>query len=310
MDKRKVIIDCDPGIDDAYAIAIALQEPSFDVLGIHTVSGNVSIKHTTRNAQGLTYLMNKQVPIHPGNREPLIFDPIFADDVHGSNGFAGYEFADEALNPVSQLDSLQAYVKVLTECQEKVTIIAIGPLTNLGILLKSYPQLKEKIECISIMGGGIKGGNITAAGEFNFYVDPHSADIVFRSGIPIIMAGLDVTEKARIHQEDIEDIKTKGGKLGEVLHTIAQPGLKRSYEEGNGYTTAPNDTVSVLALTNPELFTGKKMHIRVDYTNGYARGMSIADVRLRSLVKPNAYVLLDVNQAAFRKVLVEKVIGS
>ena len=217
MSKRKVIIDCDPGIDDAFAIVAAINEPGFEVLGVHTVSGNVSVEHTTRNTQGLLYALNSNVPIYRGAHRPLAVDPIYAGDVHGHNGFSGFQFTDDQLNPISELTSLQGYYQTLSTIHEPITIIAIGPLTNVALLIKSYPELIDKIECLSIMGGGLKGGNITVAGEFNFYADPHAAKIVFESKIPIIMAGLDVTERAYFKEEDVLYCKENFGIIGEIL---------------------------------------------------------------------------------------------
>lgn len=309
MEKRKVIIDCDPGIDDAYALVLALREPSLEVLGIHTVSGNVSVAHTTRNTRGLLYLLDSDVPIHVGYNQPLAVEPRFAADVHGHNGFAGYEFSDDQLKPISHLTSLQAYYEVLSKTEDKITIIAIGPLTNVAMLIKAYPELIHKIDSISIMGGGLKGGNITVAGEFNFYVDPHAAKIVFESGIPIIMAGLDVTEKARFFKEDVEAVKASAGKVGALLHEISQPGLEAGIGMGVGASIAPNDTVSVLVLTNPELFQGQDYEVSI-VTEGEARGMSLADTRVRAKPVINTHVLLEVNQVEFRKTLIEKLKGA
>lgn len=309
MKKRKIIIDCDPGIDDSFAICIAIKDECLEVLGIHTVSGNVSVDYTTRNARGIVHLLNEEVEIFKGNRTPLISEPIFAADIHGNNGLAGYQFPEDALAPVSDYTSLQGYLKLLEESEEKVTIVAVGPLTNVAVLLKAYPHLKEKIECISLMGGGIKGGNITGTGEFNFYVDPHSAHIVFNSGVPIVMAGLDVTEKARITREDIQIIREKGGEIGRFLYEIAQASFVRNQSQGFGDSIAPNDAVSILYLTHPELFIAHDMHIQISTQSGLTRGMSTADVRRYSDKKPNAKVIMDVDEEGFRKILVKKIIG-
>lgn len=305
MRKRKIIIDCDPGIDDAYAIAVALKEPQFEVLGIHTVSGNVSLEHTTRNAQGLLYTLNSKAPIHKGASRPLVLDPIYAGDVHGQNGLAGYQFEETKLNPVSTKTSLQAYYEAFSTSEDPITIIAIGPLTNVALFIKSYPELVHRIECISLMGGGLKGGNITIAGEFNFYVDPHAAKIVFESQVPIIMAGLDVTEKARFYEEDVEFLRKHAGRIGEILHYITQPGLDVGVRYGIGRCTAPNDVVSVLVLTDEHLFTAEthEVHILVD---GEGRGMSIANTRLRDKPKFNTVVLKDVDVTQFRETIKRK----
>ncbi len=305
--KRKIIIDCDPGIDDAYALVLALKSPDLEVLGIHTVAGNITLDNTTRNTQGLLHLLNSDVPIHRGSAQPLVLDPIYAQDAHGVNGFNAYEFDDDELKPVSELSSLEAYYKVLSETEEKVTIVAIGPLTNLAILLKAYPKLKEKIELISLMGGGIKGGNITACGEFNFYVDPEAADIVFKSGIPIIMAGLDVTMIASLTNENIETIKKRGGELGVFLHTITQDRLKLLEPYIHEKIMIPNDAVSVLVLTHPQLFSGRDLYVRVACDAGLTRGMSVADQRY-SAPPANAHVLFDCDVERFRTVLIDSVV--
>lgn len=309
MDKLKIIIDCDPGIDDAYAIALALRNPNIEVLGIMCVSGNVRVENTTRNAQGITYLLNKKVAIFKGSEAPLVCKPVFAGEIHGRSGLSNYEFDDDKLNPVSKLDVISGYLQLINNCESKITIVAVGPLTNVAILLKAFPKVKDKIEQLIIMGGGIKGGNITEVGEFNFYVDPHSAKIVFESGIKIVMAGLDVTEKARISKEDLEIIKDRGGLMGEFFYQITQSGLKRYFDQGLGYTYAPNDAVAILYLSNPDLFYGEKMFVQIVCDEGFSRGMSVADIRKHSDCIPNAFVLLDVDQKRFKEVFIEKLVG-
>lgn len=137
-----------------------------ELLAIHRVAGNVSVEHTTRNARGFAQLLGLEVPIAKGAAEPLVFEPFYAAEVHGENGFGGVELTD--LAPVSDLTAMESYVEILSRAEEKVTIVAVGPLTNVALLLKSYPHLKEKIEMISLMGGGLKGGNTTSAGELTF----------------------------------------------------------------------------------------------------------------------------------------------
>lgn len=307
MKKIPLIIDCDPGIDDAFALVTALLNPALNVLGIHTVSGNIAVENTTRNTQGLLYLLKSDVPIHRGNAVPLVVEPVYAQYAHGANGFAGHEFDDDKLKPVSELSSLEAYYKVLSETEEKVTVVAVGPLTNLAIFLKAYPHLKSKIERISIMGGGIKGGNYTSCGEFNFYVDPEAADIVFNSGIPIIMAGLDVTEKASFSEENLLALKEESKEIGALLYKLSLPGLDRGEKAGKKRLITPNDTVAVLVLTHPELFSGWDMYVRVSCDCGLTRGMSVADVRY-SAPPANTYVLLDCDLEKYREVLMESLV--
>lgn len=308
--KRKIIIDCDPGIDDSYALSVALLHRGFEVLGIHTVSGNISVEHTTRNARGVLQLISKDVnvPIFKGASEPLVLEPIFAADIHGNNGLAGYQFKDEELAPLSELSSLFGYVKQLSESETPVTIVAVGPLTNVAVLLKAYPHLKEKIECIAIMGGGLKGGNITALGEFNFYVDPHAADVVFRSGIPLLMAGLDVTEEATLPEKNVYSLKGHSP-LGDFLATVTEPSLARNAAEGRGRVCQPNDVVPLVALLHPEYFEKKALHVRVSTESGVSRGFSYADVRTKMACVPNVEVLTKVDVEAFRGFVMRVLLG-
>lgn len=307
MNKRKVIIDCDPGIDDAFAIALAHYEPSFEIIAIHTVAGNVSIENTTRNARGLAEILDLKAPICQGSGEPLIYEPFFASEVHGHNGFGGVELTD--LKPLSPLSAMASYVDILENSTEKVTILAIGPLTNIALLFKAYPHLKSKVDLLSIMGGGLKGGNTTSAGEFNFYVDPHAAHIVFKSGIPIIMAGLDATELGGINQQDIEYIRDHGGALGQLLHDISKPNFEfvRAYNQQDSINL--HDAMAVLSLTNPELFEMMDTYVDVAYDNNLMRGMSLADVRPRSRKEPNAKVLVDVDQDGFKEKIISMIIN-
>lgn len=297
MATRKIIIDGDPGVDDAFAIALAAFEESLEILALHTVAGNVSVEHTTRNARGLAQMLDLDVPIAKGADEPLIFEPIFAEEVHGENGFGDVELAK--LAPMSSLSALESYVKILSATEEKVTIVAIGPLTNVAVLLKAYPHLKDKIAGISLMGGGLKGGNTTSAGEFNFYYDPHAAHIVLSSGLPIVMASLDATEKSKFRQEDAERLKKAGGSVGELLHDMSQEPLSFNQEVNQSDYMSLHDAMAVLYLVDPALFTTKEAIVRVAYGSGVMRGFSHADVRRSAGDHPNAKVMVDIDEEGF-----------
>lgn len=300
---RKVIIDCDPGIDDAFAIAYAHLDPTIDILAIHTVAGNVGVEHTTRNAQGLAHVLGYEGPINKGAKEPLIFEPFSAAEVHGRNGFGGYEC--EGHMPLSEESAFDSAVRILKQ-EEKVTYLALGPLTNLAILIKAHPELVEKIDCISLMGGGVKGGNTTIAGEFNFYADPHAAHIVFESGIPIIMSGLDVTERTFITQDDINKIRDNGGALGELLYNISQQSFKFTKEYIGVERLHLHDVMTLIYFSNPDIFTSEDYYIRIATDDNFMRGMSMADRRPRSKDVPNTKVLLDADQESFRSIILNQ----
>lgn len=302
--KRKIIIDCDPGVDDAFALAIASYEESLDILAIHTVAGNVTLDHTTRNARGFAKLLGLDVPIAKGADEPLVFEPFYAAEVHGENGFGDVELTD--LAPLSDLSAIESYVEILSAAEEKVTIVATGPLTNVALLLKSYPQLKEKIEMISLMGGGLKGGNTTSAGEFNFYYDPHAAYIVLNSGLPIVMASLDATEESEFSQKNAERLKQEGGKVGKLLHDISQASLSFNREVNGSDYMSLHDVMSVVYLVEPELFETQEAIVTVSYDGGVMRGFSHADVRRSAKGNPNAKVLVGLDKKGF----MEKVLSA
>lgn len=303
MKKRKIIIDCDPGVDDAFALAMAAYEESLDILAIHTVAGNVTLDHTTRNARGLAKLLGLEVPIAKGADEPLIFEPFFAAEVHGENGFGDVELTD--LAPLSSKTAIESYVDILSAAEEKVTIVATGPLTNVALLLKSYPHLKKKIKGISLMGGGLKGGNTTSAGEFNFFYDPHAAHIVLQSGLPIVMASLDATEKSEFRQTDAERLKQEGGEVGELLHNISRAALSFNREVNNSDYMSLHDVMAILYLVEPTIFTAKDAIVSVAYDRGLMRGFSHVDVRRSAYREPNAKVLVDIDKERFMENVLE-----
>lgn len=299
---RKVIIDCDPGIDDAFALTVAHFEKQLEICAITTVAGNVSIENTTNNALGLMHVLGLDIPVYKGSHEPLVYEPFFASEVHGHNGFGGVHISHQK-QPESQ-SALEGMVKILRESTDKITLVALGPLTNIALLLKGYPELKEKIECISLMGGGLKGGNTTIAGEFNFYVDPHAAHIVFNSDVDIIMAGLDVTEIGNINREAIETIRDHGGEVGKLLYDISQVSFNFSNTFYRSEKIHLHDVMAVLYLTQPDLFKVEKHFVEIAYEDNRMRGLSLADVRPRSQQLPNATVMVDVDIERFKEAIV------
>lgn len=295
MKKLPIIIDCDPGIDDAFALFYALRNPGFDVKLITSVSGNVNIDVTTRNARGIVAASGRDVRVAQGANRPLIAEPLYAEEVHGVSGLGEFTFAEDAdFAPLDPMGAVDAMIDVLEASNEKVTIVAVGPLTNIAQLILSYPKLTDKVEKLSIMGGGLKGGNTNIAAEFNILVDPEAASIVFNSGLEIIMAGLDVTEKTTIDRNDLDVIKTLG-KQGAMLEQMMGPN-----KSGNLH-----DVVSLVVLNKPEIFSGEKHKVVVELSGMYARGMTIADQRYADRsTDEKVWVLKDLDKAAFKEELI------
>ncbi|MBP3485569.1 MAG: nucleoside hydrolase, partial [Oscillospiraceae bacterium] len=213
-----VILDGDPGHDDAIAWVLAQASPRIAIRAVTSCAGNQTIEKTTYNARRICTLLGITAPIAMGRPRPLLADPITAGNVHGQSGLDGPKLPEPAME-LCGLDAVELMAKTLRESGEPVTIVSTGPQTNVAALLLAHPELKEKIGRISLMGGGIAYGNWTPAAEFNILVDPEAAQTVFSSGVPVQMAGLDVTERALIFAEDVERIRAVDN---QVAHVVAE----------------------------------------------------------------------------------------
>lgn len=299
MSKISLIIDCDPGVDDALAIIMANTKACLDIKAITSVAGNVGIEYTTHNLQLLASLLDLKCPIAKGEEGPLVKQQVTASNTHGKDGFGGYAhlLGNIALRELSDLSAVELMAKILSESEEKITIAAVGPLTNIAVLIKAYPKLIHKIERLSIMGGGLHYGNITATAEFNFYVDPEAAQIVFRSGIPITLASLDVTLQAGIYSKDINYFKQIHNEIAVLASKILE-----SYASKDA---ALHDPVAILALCHPEMFESEDLLLQVETNEGATRGMSYADCRERSAHLTNCKFLTKIKRDEFIEEIAE-----
>lgn len=300
---RQIWIDCDPGHDDAMAILTAIANPEkLKILGISTVGGNQTIEKVTTNAKNILEFVHSDIPLAKGQDKPLVKPLNTAPDAHGDGGMDGSYFNGTDY-PVVLENAVEYMYHKIMESKEKTTLVALAPLTNLALLLKVYPEVKEKIECISMMGGGISHGNCTELAEFNIYVDPEAAHIVFHSGISVIMAGLDVTENAAITLNEIKTLKDKG----KVSH-LAYELLSFYNESGKqfGFIDSPiHDLCAVEYLIKPEIFSGKNYYVDIVTDNGISRGQTLADLRKVPKHKDNVFVLKQVDRKKFVETLVE-----
>ncbi|WP_099974202.1 nucleoside hydrolase [Lactobacillus terrae] len=297
----KVIMDCDPGIDDAIALTVLLAHPeAADLIGVTTIGGNVQLYKVTKNAQKLLTFLGSNTKIAMGQSDPLVKEIETAGEIHGKTGMDGYQFPENSLEyPIVSDNAITFMNEEITNSDEKVNIVATGPLTNVALLLKTFPKVAEKIEHIYVMGGSIEQGNITLASEFNAYVDPEAAKIVFDSGLPITLSGLNLTEnKAYLTMDEISQIKNLG-KTGEMASAILD--FYASAEREKGMTKIPvHDACAVLSLVAPELFTkSEKFNIEVSLTNDQFRGMTYPDRRVYAPDDKNIEVLEDVNREKF-----------
>lgn len=306
MRKIPVIMDCDPGHDDAIAMILACASDKLDVKAITTVGGNQTVAKTTNNALRMLTFMNKQIPVAKGADRPMRRELEIAPEVHGDTGLDG-PVIPEATQKALDINAYELMAKVVEESEEKVTLVPTGPLTNIAIFLSAYPHLKSKIERISLMGGSAIGGNWTASAEFNILVDPEAADIVFKSGIPITMSGLDVTHKAQVYPDDIEKIRSQGGKVAVLVAELLEYFIK-FHKEICGWDFAPlHDPCAIAWLINPDMFKSKKLNVQIDIDGEHTTGCTVTDFLNRLDLEPNTDVLLDVDRHQFIDMIIDAV---
>ncbi len=305
MNKIPVIIDVDTGIDDAVALVLALKSDMLDIKGITTVAGNQTIEKTTRNTLDVVeYMGRKDVRVAMGRSKPIVREQIIAAYAHGESGL-GTAVLPKAENAPLELDAVSFIKKTLEESEEKITLAPTGPLTNIAILLLAYPHLKEKIEKIVLMGGGAYRGNSNATAEFNIYADPEAANVVFASGVPIVMCGLDVTMKAIVYNEEIQKIKAMGTKTGDFVAEAFNFYLE-GYRRGGLDGVCVHDAVVITYLLHPQAIEVKPAVARVDIDGKNTYGATICDFTpWRDKSKENALVGMNIDRELFVKLITD-----
>ncbi|MGL5552677.1 MAG: pyrimidine-specific ribonucleoside hydrolase RihA, partial [Plesiomonas shigelloides] len=302
-----IIIDCDPGHDDAIALILALASPKLNVLAVTTSAGNQTPDKTLRNAlRILTLLGRHDIPVAGGAPKPLLRELIIADNVHGESGLDGPALPEPGFAPQA-LTAVELMAKTLRASTEPITLVPTGPLTNIALLLSAHPELKAKIARIVLMGGSAGPGNWTPAAEFNIYVDPEAAEMVFSAGVPITMCGLDVTHAAQVMDEDIERIRAITNPIARTVAELLDFFMIYHRDPKWGFVGAPlHDPCTIAWLLRPELFTGIECHVSVETQGQYTVGMTVVDRYRLSPHEPNATVLLGVERQGFIDLLVEQ----
>ncbi|MFQ2053371.1 pyrimidine-specific ribonucleoside hydrolase RihA [Aeromonas veronii] len=302
-----VILDCDPGHDDAIALILALASPELDVLAVTTSAGNQTPDKTLNNAlRILTLLGRDDIPVAAGAPKPLARELIIADNVHGESGLDGPKLPDPAFAPQG-MTGIELMARCLRESAEPVTLVPTGPLTNITLLLAAHPELKSKIARIVLMGGAAGAGNWMPAAEFNIYVDPEAADMVFKSGIPITMCGLDVTHEAQVMDEDIERVRAITNPVAQCVAGLLDFFMIYHRDPKWGFAGAPlHDPCTIAWLLNPALFHGVECRVDIETRGEHTVGMTVVD-RYGLTGKPaNALVLLGLDRPGFIDLLVTR----
>jgi len=293
--KTPIILDTDPGIDDAVAIAAALFSPEIDLQLMTTVAGNVSVEKTTRNALQLLHFWQADVPVAQGAATPLTRPLRDAASIHGESGMDGYDFPAHDRQTLN-VPAFQAMYERLMASPEPLTLVTIGPLTNIALLLTHYPACTAKINRLVMMGGSAGRGNFTPNAEFNIAIDPEAAARVFESGIEIVMCGLDVTHQAVLTPDYLAALPALN-RTGQLLHALF------SHYRAGSMTTGlrMHDLCAIAWLLRPELFTLKRCFVAVETRGDYTAGTTVVDIEGRLNRPANAQVALDIDVAAFRE---------
>ena len=304
-----LIIDSDPGLDDALAIGLAVALPEIDLLAVTTVGGNADVRHCTTNALRLLNVYGAAaVPVAEGSPGALVGEVVRATAIHGEAGIGNTVLPASPVEASAE-HAVELIARILRDHPEPVTIAPIGPLTNIALLLRLHPELAPRIAHLCLMGGSIGDGNTTAAAEFNIYADPEAAAIVFESGVPITMMGLDVTHQAVLYQPAVDRLQALGTRSGAVAGELAAYALAR---EGQWYGTprmSVHDAVAVAHLAISDLVAVADYDVQVDTGSGPGRGRTVCDGLLRRVERKgrhvNAQVGIAINRDRFEDLLVD-----
>lgn len=275
MSKPKILIDCDPGHDDAVAILYAARH--LDVLALTTVHGNNTLENITRNTLALIELSGLDIPVAVGAAEPLAQPRMASAPVHGKSGLDGAELPEPARRPI-ETHAIDLIIEMASKHRGELILATIGPETNVALALRREPRLKSWLKEITVMGGSTGSGNITPAAEFNIHCDPEAAWVVFNSGVPIRMVGLNVTRATGIEPADIARLRASGGKTATTIADLMSFYLERQRER-RGATSAPmHDACAIVPYVDLSLIDYADARVEIELTGTHTRGMTVCDI--------------------------------
>ena len=300
MKPEKIILDCDPGYDDALALTMAIASEQIELLGVTTSAGNQTPDKTLNNAlRMLTLLGVTDVPVAGGNHRPLMRNLKIADYVHGETGLDGADLPEPAFEPADQ-PAVELIADILRSQAEPITLVVTGPMTNIALFLRIHPELENKIKQIVFMGGAAGQGNVEPTTEFNMAVDPEAAKIVINEGIPLVMAGLNVTLKAQIYPDDLEKIRKINNQVAQAI-----TGQMEFYGKWYGQAefglagTPVHDPCTIAYLLKPEIFETHTAYLDVETQGQLTAGETVVDFTGLMNQKPNAKILMDLDRQMF-----------
>ena len=299
---HKVIIDTDPGVDDAFALLLAMRSPELKVLAVTAVAGNVPLSVTLPNSLRLVEIAgHSDIPVASGAASPLTRKLVTAAYAHGNNGLAGVQFPAAKLQPIKE-PAADLICRLVRDSAGEISIIGIGPLTNVALALRQDPEIASKIHSIVLMGGSLSGGNVSPAAEFNFYVDPEAAGMVFDSGVPIRMVGLDVTRKVTLTEQHVDALRAGKGKVSEAAARIAEAVMKMAHDEK--WHGGPNlhDPLAVSSMIDRDILTFEDYHVEIETSGRITAGESVGwkHAPLRGSAPLETGMIEDTPPAAFK----------
>lgn len=306
---KLVWIDTDTGVDDAFALVSSFELPGIEVVGISAVCGNVEIEKTFKNARNVVSLCGKEdVPVYKGASKPLIVDLHPAYNVHGEDGLGGVVIP-ESKAKVETESAIDALYKKAKELNGELYVVAVGPLTNIATVIYKYPDVVKYIKEIVMMGGSIAvGGNCSSAAEFNIYGDPHAAQAVLKSGIPITMFPLDVTMKSVLFRDEIETLKLEEDEVGKFCYKSSAIPMNLYKSLGLGDVMCLHDTCPLAYLSSPDLFSGKKAGVYVETQSTISLGRTVSDLYVHAdklFDNKNVMVITDVDRDRLAKIVLD-----
>lgn len=310
-ERRAIIIDTDPGQDDALALLLALASPELDILGMVAVAGNVPLNLTERNIRLVCELAGRpDIPVFAGAERPLVRPLVTAEHVHGKTGLDGVDLPEPTMPLRDQHGADFIVETVMSRPEGAVTLCTLGPLTNVALAIVKEPRIAPRLKELVMMGGGFfEGGNITPVAEFNIYVDPHAAKIVLESGIPITMHPLDVTHKALTSKVRIDAFRTLGTKVGNACVGWLEF-FERFDEDKYGTDGGPLHDPNVIAyLLKPEIYSSRHINVEVETGSELTMGMTVADWWNVTERKPNVNYVRNLDGTAFFNLLLERIGG-
>ena len=286
--KIKTILDCDVGHDDAIALMLGASHTEIDLIGICAVAGNQVLKKTLTNTLHVVQHLDLDIPVYAGMDRPMVRDQIVAAEIHGETGLDGPVFGPLTRKPEKE-HAVNYIIRTLMESEEKITLVPVGPLSDIGMALRLEPKIADKIEKIVLMGGAYGLGNYSAAAEFNILVDPEAAHVVFSSGIPIVMMGLDLTNQALADMSVIERMEKLGNKAGKLFGDMMR--FTFQTQRMFGLEAGPVHDVTAMAyVVRPDLFTTKPAYVEICLDKGSCYGRTVCDFYGIAGKEPNALV--------------------